>query len=189
MQGKLFVLTGPSGVGKTTVAEKLREAIPNLKRLVTCTTREPREGEVDGVHYHFLDKDAFMGLVASGEMFEWDEHYGHLYGSRNTDVDALIAEGGATLIVIDVNGAKTIETARPDAITLFLTAESKEVLVERIKSRGKWTEADLKKRFEELNAEMAFAKTADHVIENSEGKLEETVDRIRGIFEQEMAKS
>ncbi len=189
MQGTLFVVTGPSGVGKTAVVERVLPLIPNAHRLVTCTTRGLREGEIDGVDYNFLTRDVFQGLIDRGEMVEWDEHYGNLYGIRKADVERHLAEGGPTFIWIDTEGAKTLKALWPEAVVIFLTAESKEVLESRIRSRGTTSEADVQIRLDRLPSELAYEEKADYVVENAEGKLEETVSKISQIIQQELAKS
>jgi len=186
MQGKLFVITGPSGVGKTTVSKKLREQIPNLKKLVTYTTRTIRENEVDGIDYHFVDKDTFEGMINRGELFEWAEVYEHLYGNRIKDLESLLEEGGATILVIDAQGAKTVESIQPDAVTIFLTAESPDIIAERIKKRGKFDTEDLQKRIAALEEEMQFAESADFVVQNKEGVLDETIIQIQHIIEENL---
>lgn len=187
MSGRLFIITGPSGVGKTAVAQRLLKSVPNAHRLVTYTTREPRPGETDGVDYHFVQRTAFETMIKNGEMFEWDEHYGHLYGNRIQDVEAHLAQGGPTFYVVDVAGAKTAQTIRPDAVSIFLVAPA-EVLRARIEGRGKTDPADMERRLACLPAELAYGKTANYTVENLEGKLDETEAKIRQIIEQELAK-
>lgn len=189
MQGKLFVLTGPSGVGKTAVVLRLLELMPDAHRLVTCTTRSLREGEVDGVDYHFVSRETFEEMIRREEMLEWDEHYGNLYGIRKSDVERDLAGGGTTLLWIDTAGAKTLKEIWPEAVIIFLTAESIEVLEKRIRSRGDASEADIQGRLDRLPAELAYAEQADYRVENPEGQLEATVAKIQGIIEQEMAKT
>lgn len=183
MRGKLYIITGPSGVGKTSVARELLSLRPNIKKVITCTTRPIREDEVDGVSYHFLDRERMQKLVDAGAMFEWDEHYGNLYGSRRSDVDALMAAGNDVLFVVDVEGAKTIKEANPDAVLLFIEAESVDELLSRIAKRDKGTTAGLDERKTAIEHEMTFAASADHRIINREGKLEETIAQINALMD------
>ncbi len=179
MKGKLYIITGPSGVGKTTVALELLRRRSNLKKVVTCTTRPIREGETDGVSYHFLDRKTFQDLIDSGAMFEWDEHYGNLYGSRRSDVEDLMVAGNDVLFVVDVAGARTIKEANPEATLLFIEAESVDQLMERIAKRDKGTTAGLVERKTAIEREMEFAKLADERIVNREGELEQTLNQIQ----------
>lgn len=178
MRGKLYIITGPSGVGKTSIAMELLKRRPTLKKVVTCTTRPIREGEVDGVSYHFLDREILQGLIDTGSMFEWDEHYGNLYGSRRSDVETLMGAGNDVLFVVDVAGASTIKKTNPDAILLFIEAESVDELLNRIANRDKGTTVGLNERKVAIQREMTFADSADHRIINREGKLEETITQI-----------
>jgi guanylate kinase len=182
MRGNLYIITGPSGVGKTTVAMELLKRRPTLKKVVTCTTRPIREGETDGASYHFLSREMFQRLVDDGVMFEWDEHYDNLYGSRRSDVEALMEAGNDVLFVVDVAGAQTIKKKNPDAVLFFIESESIDQLLDRIVRRDKGRTVGLDKRKSRIEREMEFAQNADHRIVNREGKLEETIEQIESLI-------
>lgn len=179
---KTYVITGPSGVGKTTVAYELLKRRPTLKKVVTCTTRPPRPGETDGVDYHFLDADAFARLVAEGRMFESAFHYGSHYGSRTEDVGRLVADGFDVLFVVDVVGAQTIKRDHPEAVTIFIDAASTEELVERMESRDKGMGAGREDRIAAIDRERAYAAECDHRVVNRTGALAETVAAVETIM-------
>lgn len=181
MAHKLYILTGPSGVGKTTVANRLLDQVPNLTKLVTYTTREPRAEETNGVHYNFVDEPAFTKMIEQNELFEWAKVYEQYYGNTTKDLEELLKKKDV-LMVIDVQGAKTVEEKRPEASSIFLTAESKDELMDRIKKRGKVKAEDLETRLVEYETEMAFAEKCDHQVMNAEGKIYETVEELKKIM-------
>ena len=176
---KLYVITGPSGVGKTSVALKLIEELPRIKKLITCTTRSPRDGEVVDVDYHFLSSEAFEQMIERGELFEWAKVYEQYYGNRTAELEKLFAQGGDVIMVVDVQGARTIKKNRPDAFVIFLTADSSDNLEDRIRSRASITEEELTRRMQKIREEMSFASQADLVVTNTEGKLATTVHQIK----------
>jgi guanylate kinase len=182
MRGNLYVITGPSGVGKTTVAMELLERRSNLKKVVTCTTRSIREGEVAGESYYFLSEEAFKNHIEQDEMFEWARVYETYYGSRKQDVEDLLASGNDVLFVIDVQGAKTIREDHPEATILFLKAESDQELMDRIVKRDQGATTNLEERKAALQDEMAFGKTCKHQIVNKHGELEQTVQTIMNLM-------
>ena len=183
MTGKLFVITGPSGVGKTTIAEHLLDEMPNLVRLVTITTRQMRPGEVNGVDYHFVDRDTFDRMITGGELFEHAEVYGELYGNSTARLEELLASGKNVLMVIDVQGARTVSEKRSDATTIFLAADSVDNLVRRLLGRGKIEQQDLERRRGELETEMAFAAECTHTVVNKDGRIDQTVEQVQTIIE------
>lgn len=181
MAGKLYVLTGPSAVGKTTVAERLLAEVPNLKRVVTYTTREPREGETNEVDYNFVDEATFRKMIDAGVMFEWAVVYDHLYGNSKDDIKKMLGEGKNVLLVIDVQGAKTVCDKMPDAVSIFIAADTEDLLG-RIKKRGSITESDLEARRGEIDNEIDYSRACHHIVINEENKIDETVAQIKQII-------
>ncbi|MBI4135256.1 guanylate kinase [Candidatus Uhrbacteria bacterium] len=176
--GRIFIVTGPSGVGKTTVAKALLERVPNLTRLVTYTTRAARPGEVDGQDYHFIGKKEFDKKVAAQEFFEYAHVYNEWYGSSKRDLDVLLESGKDVLMVIDIQGAKAIQAKLPQAISIFLQAESPQSLVRRLKRRGKMKIDDEARRTTQARQEMQEARYCTHTVTAPEGKIEETVAAV-----------
>ena len=183
MPGQLYVITGPSGVGKTTVAYQLLERRSSLTRLITYTTRAPRPGEQDGVDYHFVTEDEFKRMIEEGELFEWAHVYDRYYGNREADLNRLLEEGQDVIMVVDVQGAKTIKTKRSDAFIIFLEAESPDILLARIERRSDGKPADIEKRRAALPEEMAFAAESHAVVKNQDGMIEETVKAVEATMD------
>ena len=138
--GNLFVISGPSGAGKGTLVKALIEQVPDAWLSVSATTRKPREGEVDGKHYHFLSNDQFDDLVRQDGFLEWAQVHSNKYGTPRAQVEQAIAEGKQAILEIDVQGAFQIKEKIPQSILVFIESPSLEILEERLRGRGTETE-------------------------------------------------
>ena len=165
-QGFLIVLSGPSGVGKGSVLSKVIGRRKNLKLSVSYTTRLPREGEVDGVHYNFVTKDEFLSLVKSGEMLEYAEYCGNYYGTPKKSVENEIKNGNNVILEIEVQGGKQILEKCPKAIGIFVIPPSIRVLYSRLNLRALDSEEIILNRMEECRREIEFAKNYDYIVVN-----------------------
>jgi guanylate kinase len=176
----LFVLSGPSGVGKGTVSKRLKAAVPNLWVSVSWTTRAARPGEVDGVDYRFVTKDEFEAERDAGGFYEWFEVFGDLKGTPRRPVEERLAAGGDVLLEIDVQGALKIKGLEDDAVLIFLMPPSLADLRTRLQGRGTETETQVARRLSEAEGEMAQASEFDHVVVNDD--LERVVAEVAGIL-------
>lgn len=165
---RLFVVSGPSGAGKGTLLAKVREQMPDLGLTVSATTREPREGELDGVSYHFLSEGEFSRRVDADEFLEWANVHGHRYGTLRSEVDKNLAAGHSVVLEIDVQGALNVRKAYPDCVLVFIEPPSMEVLEERLRGRGTESEADVELRLADARDEMALAPRYDERIVNDD---------------------
>ncbi len=172
---RIIVLSGASGVGKTTVAERLLRD-PRFERVITATTRAPRDGEADGRDYHFHDAASFEAARDRGEFLEWAEVYGRYYGTPKQSVDAILARGRHAVLVIDVQGAQQLRGIDFDATFVFIDAPDRETLVKRLTGRGTESPEDLARRLETAEREIAAAPSFDHRIPNV--TVDGTVDAI-----------
>jgi len=164
---RLTVLSGPSGVGKSTVVRVLREQHPGIWLSVSATTRFPRPGEVDGVHYRFVDDAEFDRLVAGGELLEWAEFAGHRYGTPRAPVEERLAGGVPVLLEIDLQGARQVRAALPDTRLVFLAPPSWEELVRRLTGRGTEAPDVIERRLEAARVELAAEKEFDLTLVNT----------------------
>lgn len=163
----LTVLSGPSGVGKTTLAKHVREAHPEVWLSVSATTREPRPGEVDGVHYFFYGRPAFEELIAKGEFLEHAEYAGNMYGTPRHAVEQRLESGQPVLLEIELQGARQIRAAMPAARLVFLAPPSWEVLEQRLRGRGTEPEDVIERRLETGRVELAAESEFDVTIVNT----------------------
>lgn len=175
-RGRLIVLSGPSGVGKSTVASRLATRVPDLWVSVSATTRTPRPGETDGVHYFFVDPPRFAAMVAAGEFLEHATFAGHQYGTPRAPVDEHLARGRSVLLEIDLQGARQVRAGAPEAHLVFLAPPSWEVLVERLTGRGTEAPEVIAARLEQARVELAEADSFDEVLVNAD--LDAVVDRL-----------
>lgn len=186
----LFVISAPSGGGKTTVCEQLLLTNPNLHRVVTCTTRAPRPGEKDGVDYHFLTADDFLKRVQAGEFLEHATVYGNTYGTLKTDVVAKLRQGRDLLLAIDVQGVASIRAKAAEVVelqrslvTVFLTPPSLEVLAKRLSHRATDSEAVQRKRLGVARQEISQWVHYDYLVLS--GSIAEDLRRMQVILEAE----
>ncbi len=162
-KSRLTVLSGPSGVGKDAVIEEIRARAPWIWLSISMTTRKPRDYEVDGKHYHFVDRRTFEHQVRTGQLLEWAEFAGNLYGTPRGAVEAHLAVGDPVLLKIDLQGARQVRDAMPDARLVFLAPPSVDELKRRLRGRGTESEETIRRRMEhaddELKAEPEFDLT------------------------------
>ena len=167
MTGKLIVLSGPGGVGKSTIVGELRR-YENFFFSVSVTTRQPRVGETDGVDYHFVDENRFDQMIANGDFLEWAHFAGFRYGTPSAPVITALDQGLNVLLEIEIDGARQIRRNRPDALLVFLQPPSMLDLEERIRGRGTDSPARIAARLELARIEMAAAGEFDQILVNHE---------------------
>lgn len=186
-RGILFVITGASGVGKGTLRAAAADALADVVYSVSATTRPRRDGEVEGVHYRFLDRGAFEALVAAGAMLEHAEYVGDLYGTPAAPVDAALAAGRDVLLEIELDGARQVKRARPEAVLLFIAPPSLAELERRLRGRGTDPEAKIQKRLARARDEIRAVREFDYVIVNDE--VERAADELRAVLTAERARA
>jgi len=186
----LVIISGPSGVGKDAVIDALRRRgrTPAYHYVVTCTTRARRPGEKDGVSYHFLDREAFLALRDAGELLEANEVHGNWYGTPRTQVRQALASGHDVILKIDVQGAQVVKENVPEAILIFIVPPSLESLFQRLKSRATETADQLELRQRNAAIELARQDDYDYIVENRDGEVEATAERIERILDDERAR-
>nr|WP_245569661.1 guanylate kinase [Gordonia shandongensis] len=165
-----MVLVGPSAVGKSTVVRRLRELVPNLWFSVSATTRDPRPGEVDGHDYHFVSRDRFDEMIAADQLLEWAEIHGGLQrsGTPSAPVREALDAGAPVLLEVDVQGARAVAAAMPEARTVFLAPPSWDALVSRLTGRGTETAEVIERRLATARSEMAARGEFDVVVVNDD---------------------
>jgi len=183
----VIVLHGPSGVGKDTVIDMLRERT-GIHRATSSTSRLPRENEVDGNHYHFLSEIQFEQKIRAGEFAEWARVYDDYKGLERREVEEPLREGRDVIIRTDVQGARTWRERLDGAVFIFLMAEDREVLRSRLSSRGSEDADSLARRIAELEEELADIENNDYVVYNRHGELDEAVTEIARIIAAEKQK-
>ncbi len=185
MAGKLFIVSAPSGAGKTTLINEFLKRFDHLEYSISHTTRPPRPGEVHGKDYFFTDKAQFMEMVASGQMLEWAQVHGNYYGTSRPFVQEQLAAGQSVLLDIDVQGGRQIMGFDLDAVSIFIMPPSLEVLEQRLRGRGTDDEAVIRTRLENAQEEIAQKLFYDHVVVND--VLDDAVAQFIAIVKQESA--
>ncbi len=175
----LFVISAPSGAGKTTVVERLLMENLRIRRVVTATTRPRREGERDGVDYIFMDRESFERGIKEGQFLEYANVYGNYYGTPKAQVLKNEEEGYSSILVIDVQGARAVKRAMADSVLIFIMPPSLEELRRRLLNRG-FVDHNLEERWKAVRDEIACAKHFDYVVVND--YLDNTVRAIKGII-------
>lgn len=178
-RGSLFVVSAPSGTGKTTAVDALVARVPGLARSRSYTSRPPRRGERDGVDYHFVDRRRFEAMRAAGEFLEWAEVFGQLYGTRALDTRRRLDAGDGLVLVIDVQGARQVRELAPDAVGIFLLPPSPAALEDRLRRRGRLAEPEIRRRLTVARREVRHVAEYDYVVVNDD--LEDCIDGLRCI--------
>jgi len=181
----VVVISGPSGVGKDTLIERMAELGLNHHFTVTATTREPRPGERDGINHHFLKRDEFIKMIADDELLEWAEVYGNYYGVPKQQVRDALERGQHVLIRVDVQGARRLRELAPQALQIFVMPPSMEILRHRLEERGVNTPEDMERRLAAAAEEISDSENFDYRIVNEEDYLDEAVRQVTEIFEKE----
>jgi guanylate kinase len=184
--GRLFVVSAPSGTGKTTVVERLVQKVPDLALSRSYTSRPARGGETDGVDYNFITRARFEQMIADDAFLEWADVFGNLYGTCARDADEQLAAGRDLVLVIDVQGARQVRRRRRGTVGVFVLPPSFSILEQRLRGRSKDSEEAMQRRLDTARAEVAAFVEYDYVVVNDE--LERCVERLQAIITAERAR-
>ena len=186
-RGLLFIVSAPSGTGKTTLVERLVQVLPNLRMSRSYTSRQARAGERAGVDYNFISRDQFEALIKDDAFLEWADVFGNLYGTALADVQALLDQGQDVVLVIDVNGARQVKKRDVDHTAIFVMPPSFQALEQRLRGRSKDTEEQMQRRLSTARAEASSYDDYDYVVVNDD--LEPTVVRLQEIIAAERSRT
>ncbi len=178
---RLFVISSPSGGGKTTIVKELRKEGFDFAYSISATTRPPRKGEKDGVDYIFLDQKTFLKQIKEGAFLEWAKVHGYYYGTLKEQIDRYLSEGKRVLLDIDVQGGLHLKNTRSDTVLIFLAPPAIEVLEERLKKRGTESSEVIKRRLEIAKKELQMADQYDFQVIND--NLKDTVKEVKAIIQ------
>lgn len=181
-KGQLIIMSGPSGVGKSTIVKKVMENYPSLRFSVSATTREIRPGEVDGVSYSFISKEEFLDMLEKDELLEHAEYVGNYYGTPAKPIDEARNLGYDILLDIEVQGAMQVKAKRPDAVSVFIKAPSFEELERRLRGRGDTAEDKILGRLAAARREYQKIPEYDYVIVSENGRQEEAAEQLLAII-------
>lgn len=187
-KGILLVVSGPSGCGKGTVLSHILADREHYALSVSLTTRAPRVGEIDGVHYGFVTKDEFIRNIENGNMLEYTLYCENYYGTPENRVNKLLDEGINVVLEIETEGALNVKKLRPDSVLVMILPPSYEILESRLRSRGTNTEEDIQKRLTRAKEELQALPEYDYCVINESGKSEEAASFIRKVVETERHK-
>ncbi|CAN5733098.1 guanylate kinase [soil metagenome] len=179
---RLFIISGPSGVGKDAVIERMREAHPDFHYVVTATTRRSRPGEIDGIHYYFMTEAEFVAQHEQDGFLEAAIVYGNWYGVPKGRIRSAFQSGKSVVVKVDVQGSATIRQAIPDSVLIFLVPPSMSELLGRLRSRKTDDPDVLMQRLSTATRELAAAKSFDYVVFNESDQLDDTVNQISAII-------
>lgn len=185
-RGQLFIVSAPSGTGKTTLVERLVPTMTNLVLSRSFTSRPPREGECDGVDYNFVARERFEEMIAAGEFLEHANVFGNYYGTSAAETERVLASGQDLVLVIDVQGARQVRLRGLESVGIFVLPPSYAVLEERVRRRSKDSEEAIRRRLETARQEVAAVGEYDYVVINDE--VDAAVRRLRCIIEAERAR-
>ncbi len=186
-RGVVLILSGPSGSGKDTILAKLLREDPDIMLSISATTRRMRQGEQDGVHYHFVSEAEFRRLIDADALYEYNKYCGNYYGTQREPMDRWLQEGKCVILEIDVNGAQQIRNIFPEYFSIFIMPPSVEELEKRIRNRQSESEEAIRRRVATAVSEMEHAKDYDYVVVNDQ--LDEAVAEIRTIIHEWLDKA
>jgi guanylate kinase len=178
--GQIFIISAPSGVGKSTIIRQVMASCPALRFSVSCTTRPLRSGETAGKDYHFLSREEFQRGISSGRFLEWAEVHGHLYGTDGRIIEKWLTAGDDVILDIDVQGARLVRCAYPSSQTIFILPPSMQVIEERLRNRATETEAQFAIRVSAARREILESPWYDYIIIND--NLQEAVEDLKAIL-------
>jgi guanylate kinase len=185
-RGLLFIVSAPSGTGKTTLVERLVQHVPNLRMSRSYTSRAARAGEQDGVDYNFISRDRFEALIGEQAFLEWADVFGSYYGTSAADTDAALARGEDVVLVIDVQGARQVRSAGRAVVSIFVLPPSSAILEQRLRGRSKDSDEQIARRLAVARGEVSEYAQYDYLVINDE--VNAAVERLQGIVAAERAR-
>lgn len=177
---KIFVISSPSGGGKTSIVKSILKEYPEIKFSVSLTTRPKRNNEIDGVDYSFVSEKEFLKKIENNELIEWERFYDYYYGTPKEFINKTLENGKSVLLELDVKGALSVKKLFPESILIFIDVPSFEELVERLKKRKTESEEDLIKRIERAKMELSFKDKFDYIFINKD--LNEVTEKVKNLF-------
>jgi guanylate kinase len=184
--GRLFIVSAPSGTGKTTLVERLVQQLPDLRMSRSYTSRPARGGEQDGIDYNFISRSRFEEMVKEDAFLEWADVFGNYYGTGVADTETVLARGEDVVLVIDVQGARKVRATRPEAVSIFVLPPSAAILEQRLRGRSKDSEEQIRRRLDVARSEVGEYAKYHYVVVNDE--VAAAVDRLGAIVGAERAR-